>query len=138
MTLQSKVWHTQLKVGDKILLKCTAFKGKHKIQDRWENSIYEVIKHLIGKVPVFKIKLMEGEDKIKVMHQSLLLPLSSNPSDHTNALHMESMVDQTVNAHGVTAVSAVTSHVKNMSAYSRAQVASLFQQGLQFVTALFE
>ena len=38
----------------------------------------------------------------------------------------------------VVAVSAVTSHVQNMSAYSRAQVASLFQQGLQFVTALFE
>ena len=31
-----KVQCTQLKVGDKVLLKCTALKGKHKIQDRWE------------------------------------------------------------------------------------------------------
>ena len=43
------------------------------------------------------------------------------------------MVDQTVNTHGVVAMSAVTSHVQNMSAYSKAGVASLFQQGLQFV-----
>ena len=46
------------------------------------------------------------------------------------------MVDQTVNAHGEIAVSAVISHVQNIGAYSRAQVTSLFQQGLEFVTAL--
>ena len=69
---------------------------------------------------------MEGDDKMKVVHWNLLLSLFSNPSDHTNALDMESMVDQTGNTHGVVAVSAVTSHVQNMSAYSRSQVASLF------------
>ena len=30
-------------VGDKVLLRCTAFKGEHKIQDKWENTIYEVV-----------------------------------------------------------------------------------------------
>ena len=30
-------------VGDKVLLRCTAFKGKHKIQDHWVNNIYEVV-----------------------------------------------------------------------------------------------
>ena len=89
-------------------------------------------------MPVFKIKLMEGEDKIKVVHQNVLLPLFSDPSDHTNVLHMESMVNQTVNAHEVIAVSAVVSHVCNNSAYSISQVASLFQQRLQFVTSLFD
>ena len=127
-----------MKVGDKVLLKYTALKGKHKIQDRWENVIYEVIKHSIGKVPVFKNKSMEGDDEMKVVHQNLLLPLYSNPSDHTNALDTESLVDQTVNAHGVIAASTVTSHLQNKCAYSRAQIASLFQQGLQFVTAVFE
>ena len=38
-----KVRCTQLKVGDGVLLKCTAVKSKHKIQDRWENTIYEVM-----------------------------------------------------------------------------------------------
>ena len=40
-------------VGDKVLLKCTAFKGKHKIQDQWENTIYEVIEQPLGRLPGF-------------------------------------------------------------------------------------
>ena len=43
----------KLEVGDKVLLKHTAFKVKHKIQNRWENTIYEVIEQPIGKMPVF-------------------------------------------------------------------------------------
>ena len=54
---------------------------------------------------------MEGDGKMKVLHQNLLLPLFSDPSDHTNKSDTESVVDQTVNMHGVIAVGAVTSHV---------------------------
>ena len=72
----------------------------------------------MGKLSVFKIKPMAGDDKMKVVHWNLLLPLFSNPSDHTNELDTESMVYQTVNKHAVVAVSAVTSHVQNVSAYS--------------------
>ena len=87
---------------------------------------------------------MEGDGKTKVVHQNLLLPLFSNPSDHANTLDTESMVDQTVNTHGVIAAGAVTSHVQDMGAYSKAWVADMLQQGLlpqlvqQFVTALSE
>ena len=56
------------------------------------DTIYEVIKQPIGKMPVFKIQSMEGDDKMKVVHQDLLLPLFSNPSDHTNALDTESVL----------------------------------------------
>ena len=125
-----------MKVGEKVLLKHPAFKGKHKIQNRWENTIYQVIEQPLGKLPVFKIKSMEGDNKMKVVHQNLLLLLLSDPSDLTNELDSKSVVDQNVDTHGVVAVSAVASHVHNMSASSRAQVASLFQQGLQFVTTL--
>ena len=34
-----KVWCAKLMVGDKVLLRHSAFKGKHKIQDHWENTI---------------------------------------------------------------------------------------------------
>ena len=87
---------------------------------------------------VFKVKSTEGDGKMNVVHWNLLLLLFSNPSDHTNELDTESMVDQTVNMDGVITVVAVTSHVQNMSTYSRAWVASMFQQGLQFVITLFE
>ena len=89
-------------------------------------------------MPVFKIKSTEGDNKMKVVHWNLLIPLCSDPSDHTNVLYTESMVDQTVNTDMIVAVSAVSSYVQNMSDYSGAWVASLFQQGLQFVTPLFE
>ena len=91
-------------------------------------------------MPVFKIESIEGDGKAKVVHQNLLLPLFSDPSDHTSMFDTESMVDQTVNMHGVIAAGAVTSHVQDMSAYSKAQVADMLQQGLlsqhvqQFVT----
>ena len=121
-----KVRWTQLKVGDKLLLKCTAFKGKPKMQDRWENTIYEVMEKPLGKIPVFKIKYMEGDDKTKVVHRNLFLPLFSDPSDHTSELDTKSMVNQTVSMHEVVAEGAVASHVQIMGAYSRAWITDMF------------
>ena len=43
-----------------------------------------IIEQPIGKIPVFKIKPMEGDDKMEVLHRQLLLPLFPNPSDHTS------------------------------------------------------
>ena len=81
---------------------------------------------------------MEGDDKMKVVYRNLLLPLFSDPSDYTSELDTTSVVDQTVSTHEVIAAGAVASHVQIMGAYSRAWVANMFQQGLEFVTALFE
>ena len=97
-------------VGVKVLLKCTAFKGKQKNQDRWENTIYEIIEQPLGKIPVFKIKSTEGDDKMKVVYRNLLLPLFSDVSDHTSELDTKSVADQTVSKHEVIATGAVASH----------------------------
>ena len=108
-----------MKVGDKVLLKHTAFKGKLKIQDSWENTIYEVIEQPLGKLPVFKIQSMEGDDKMKVVHRNLLLPLFFDPSYQPSELDNKFMVDQTVSTQAVIVVGAVTSHVYNLSTYGR-------------------
>ena len=76
---------------------------------------------------------MEGDDETKVVHRNLLLP-----SYHTSGSDTKSMVDQAVSTHEVIAAGVVTSHVQNMSAYSRAWVTNIFQQGLEFVTVLSE
>ena len=69
-------------VGDKVLLRHTVFKGKHKIQDHWEHTIYEVDEQPFSEIPVFKIKSMEGKDVgVKIVHMNLLLPLFSDPLD---------------------------------------------------------
>ena len=121
-------------VGDKVLLKCTAFKGKHKIQEQWENTIYEVIEQPLGKIPVFKIQSTEGDDKMKMVDRNLLLPLFSDSSYQTSKSDNKSMVDQTVSIQVVIVVGAVASYVHNLSIYGRMWVANMFQRGLEFVT----
>ena len=49
--------------------------------DRWERNNIE---QPIGKIPDFKIKPMEGDDNMEVVHRHLLLPLFPSPSDHTS------------------------------------------------------
>ena len=62
-------------IGDKVYLRHTAYKGKHKIQDQWENTIYEVIEQPFENIQVFKIKSLGGDNKVKMVHRNLLLPL---------------------------------------------------------------
>ena len=61
-----------------------------------------------------------------MIHRNLLLPLFSDPSDHTSESDTKYMVDQIMSTHEIIAVVVVTSHVQNMSAYSRAQVTDIF------------
>ena len=49
-------------IGDKVLLKHTAYKGKHKIQGCWEDTVYEVVDQPFENMPVFKIKSQGGDD----------------------------------------------------------------------------
>ena len=75
---------------------------------------------------VFKIKPMEGDNKMKVVFRHLLLLLFTDPSEHTNELDTKSMVDQTVSTHEVIAAGAIASHVQSMGTCSRAWVANRF------------
>ena len=43
-------------ISHQVLLQCTAYKGKHKIQDSWKNTIYEVVDQAFKNMPVFIIK----------------------------------------------------------------------------------
>ena len=81
----------------------------------------------LGKIPVFKIKSMEGDEKMKVVHGNLLLPLFSDPSDHTSESDTKSMVDQTVSTHEIIALGVAANHVQSMGAYSRVHVTDMFQ-----------
>ena len=129
-------------VGDKVLLRHNAFKGKHKIQDHWQHPIYEVIEQPFSKIPVFKIKSLGGDnDGVKIVHRNLLLPLYSDPSDQTGEPDNDrSLVDpkETMGTQVAIVVSAIASHVHNLSAYEGAQVTNMFQRGLEHVTALFQ
>ena len=69
-----KVKCSKLEIGNKVLVRKKAFKGKHKIQDKWEDSINEVINQPIEKFPVFTVQ-HEGSKKLKTLHRNTLFPL---------------------------------------------------------------
>ena len=52
-----------LEVGDTVLVRVTAFKGRHKMQDRWENSEYVVEKRPYPDLPVYVVHPRDGEGR---------------------------------------------------------------------------
>ena len=67
-----------LEVGDIILVHVTAFKGHHKIQDRWENREYVVEKWPYHNVPVYIVLPRDREGCSWALHRNYLLPIGSN------------------------------------------------------------
>ena len=63
-----------LSVGDLVLVKQTAWKGRHKIQDRWEDREYQVVDQPTPGIPLYTVKSLVG-GQTKVLHRNLLLPL---------------------------------------------------------------
>ena len=56
-----------LDIGDLDLVKKTAWKGRHKIQDRWESDEYQDIGQPNAGIPVYEVKCIAG-GKTKVLH----------------------------------------------------------------------
>ena len=69
-----KVKGSQLQVNDIVLVKRVAWKGRHKIQNKWEPSEYIVVEQPNLKVPVYRVKSLE-DNKVRVLHRNMLLPL---------------------------------------------------------------
>ena len=68
---------SKLETGDLVLVRQQGFRGKHKIQDHWENKPYVVIDRPYPDMPVYKVQLQDGDGKPKVLHRNLLFPLLS-------------------------------------------------------------
>ena len=69
-----KIKGTQLTKDDIVLMKRVAWKGRHKIQNKWEPNEYVVIEQPNLKIPVYKVKSLEDK-KIRTLHRNMLLPL---------------------------------------------------------------
>ena len=64
----------ELEMGDLVLVKQTAWKGRHKIQDRQESEECQVVGQPTPGVPVYSVKGAAG-GRTRVLHRNLLLPL---------------------------------------------------------------
>ena len=67
---------TKLDLGDLVLVRQKAFKQKHKINDRWENTPYCVIECTSRHLPVYKVQLVGEITRFRVLHRNLLFPLA--------------------------------------------------------------
>ena len=61
-----------------VLVHVTTFKGRHKMQNRWENSEYVVEKQLYPDLPVYVVCPWDGEGFSWTLHRNYLLPIGSN------------------------------------------------------------
>ena len=73
-----QVGHLALEVRDTVLVHVTAFKGRHKIQDRWEVKGICCGKVALSNVPVYVVRPKDGEGHSRTFHRNYLLPISSN------------------------------------------------------------
>ena len=74
-----KIRGAVLAPGDIVLIRNVAFKGKHKIEDRWQEDLYQVMEQPNPNIPVYKVKPKDHQGKEKTLHRNLLLPLFSLP-----------------------------------------------------------
>ena len=72
---------SKLEPGDLVLVKKFGFKGKQKIQDRWENQVYEVLESCHSSPFVFRVRREDGTGGVRVLHRNLLLPFRTRIFD---------------------------------------------------------
>ena len=67
-----KVREATLDVGDRVLIRQVAFKGRHKISDKWDKDPYVVTDIPIAGIPVFKVQKESDSAVVKTLHRNLL------------------------------------------------------------------
>lgn len=70
-----RVRGSEIRAGDRVLVKIVSFDGKHKISDKWEEEPYLVLDQPETSIPVFQIQKETSKGKIRTLHRNLLLPI---------------------------------------------------------------
>nr|KAG5712759.1 hypothetical protein BaRGS_029814 [Batillaria attramentaria] len=73
-TYDQKVRGAEIRVGDRVLVKKFAFDGKHKLADKWEEEVYEVLEKPNQEIPVYVVRPGDGTGRKRTLHRNLLLP----------------------------------------------------------------
>lgn len=74
-----KVREATLDVGDRVLIRQVAFRGRHKISDKWAKDPYVIIDIPISGIPVFTVQKESDSSVTKTLHRNMLLPFSAIP-----------------------------------------------------------
>lgn len=68
-----KVRESTLEIGDRVLVRNVRLRGKNKLADRWESTIY-VVQKRAGDLPVYTVCPEGQEGPTRTLHRDLLLP----------------------------------------------------------------
>ena len=83
----------------------TAWKRRHKLQDKWEDEEYQLVgKHTPG-IHVFKVQMVDGR-KTRMLHRNLLLPLQGRLRQHGD-MERDATSESDIEENGNTEVSGV-------------------------------
>lgn len=74
-----KVLPSKLEAGDRVLVRNLRLRGKHKQSDKWEQTIYTVVKQA-GNLPVYTVKPERQDGPKRTLHRDLLLPCGFLPA----------------------------------------------------------
>lgn len=88
-----KVLPSKLEVGDKVLVRNLRLRGKHKLSDKWEQTIYTVVNQA-GNLPVYTVKPEQHDGPVRTLHRDLLLPCGFLPAVDDNPVHETSPVSR--------------------------------------------
>ncbi|XP_073792914.1 retrovirus-related Pol polyprotein from transposon opus [Danio rerio] len=80
-----KVTAASVEVGDRVLIKNVNIRRKHKIADRWESTVYVVVKQPNADIPVYVVRPENGDGSERILHRDLLLPCGFLPVSPTVA-----------------------------------------------------
>lgn len=73
-----KITPCSLEVGDRVLVRNIRLRGKHKLADKWEQGVYQVIDRA-GNLPVYTVQPENKEGPTRTLHRDLLLPCGFLP-----------------------------------------------------------
>ncbi|KAG1925816.1 interleukin-1 receptor accessory protein-like 1-A [Pimephales promelas] len=77
-----RVIDSTLEVGDRVLVRNVRLRGKHKLADKWEQGVQEVVKRA-GDLPVYTVRPVGQSGPLRTLHRDLLLPCGFlQPSQH--------------------------------------------------------
>lgn len=68
-----KVRESCLEVGDRVLVRNLRLRGKNKLADRWESTVY-VVQKRAGELPVYTVCPAGQDGPTRTLHRDLLLP----------------------------------------------------------------
>ncbi|XP_030602796.1 uncharacterized protein LOC115792414 [Archocentrus centrarchus] len=73
-----RVRESKLEAGDRVFVRNVGIRGKHKIANKWSETIYKVVKQ-VRDLPVYVVAPCDSDGPERVLHRDLLLPCGFLP-----------------------------------------------------------